>query len=133
MYVSVVIWKTTYLDALVTLGALILVFPIGQQNVKLVGVFGYTEWDQSITQGKTPELIKHVTKLLVIRNLAKLSKTSQRFDAIARSRITSERTRDQSYTLSALGNAQTGAFFTGDPEIDHVLAYFQRPPSLGAA
>lgn len=42
----------------------------------------------------------------------------------------SERTRDQGYNLDPL-RAQ-GAF-TGDPEVDAIIASFQRPPQLGAA
>lgn len=114
-------------------GAHQLVFPRGQRNVRVVGVFGYTDYDSAITSGKTPELIKHVTKLLVLRNLAPLADTSARFDALVRHRLTSERTRDQSYTIAPLGNQGGGALFTGDPEIDHVLSFYQRPPGMGAA
>lgn len=107
-------------------------FPLGQQNIEVKGVFGYTDPDGPNTQGKTPDLIKHVTKLIVIKELAKMSRTAARFDARARMRLTSERTRDQAYTLEPLG-ALRGALFTGDPEIDNILAYFSRPPALGAA
>lgn len=109
-----------------------LVFPVGQQNVTITGVFGYTDPDGTNTQGKTPELIKHVTKLIVFKELARMSNTSARFDARARHRLTSERTRDQAYTLEPLGTLR-GAFFTGDPEIDNILAHYMRPPALGAA
>jgi hypothetical protein len=106
-----------------------LVWPRGQQNVTVRGAFGYTEPDGSPT-GRTPELIRHVTKLLVMRELPRLADVDQREDAQRRWRITSERTRDQAYTLEAL--RLTGAF-TGDPEIDNVLVAFVRPPDLGAA
>ncbi len=107
-----------------------LVFPRGQRNVTITGVFGYTDPDGTAT-GKTPDLIVHVTKLLVMRELDKMSKTAARFDRHARHRLTSERTRDQAYTLEGLGTAK--GYFTGDPEIDNILAYYQRPPALGAA
>jgi len=107
-----------------------LVFPPGQQNVTITGVFGYTDPDSS-AQGKTPDLIKHVTKLLVMREIDKIARTASRFDRHVRHRLTSERTRDQAYTLDPLGTAR--GFFTGDPEIDNLLAYFMRPPALGAA
>ncbi len=106
-------------------------FPVGQLNVEVTGVFGYTDPDGTNTQGKTPDLIKHVTKLIVFKELAKMQKATSRFDARARFRLTSERTRDQAYTLEGLGSLR-GAGFTGDPEIDNVLAYFSRPPAMGA-
>lgn len=107
-----------------------LVFPPGQQNVSVTGVFGYTEFDGSST-GKTPDLIRHACKLLVFREIDRMSKTAARFDRHVRQRLTSERTRDQAYTLEPLGSAK--GFFTGDPEIDNILAIFLRPPAFGAA
>lgn len=106
-----------------------LAWPRGQQNVEVRGVFGYTEPDGSAT-GRTPELIRHVTKLLVLRELPLLADLDRREDAQRRWRLTSERTRDQAYTLEAL--RLTGAF-TGDPEIDNVLVAFVRPADFGAA
>ena len=105
------------------------VWPRGAQNVTVRGVFGYTEPDGSPT-GRTPELIRHVTKLLVMRELPRIADLDRREDLQKRWRLTSERTRDQSYTLEAL--KLTGEF-TGDPEIDGILAAFVRPPDLGAA
>lgn len=109
-----------------------LVFPEGQQNVTITGVFGYTDYDGANVQGKTPELIKHATKLIVIRELDRMTQIGARFDAQNRHRLTSERTRDQAYTLEALGNLR-GYSFTGDPQIDNILANYLRPPALGAA
>jgi hypothetical protein len=105
------------------------IWPRGQQNITVRGVFGYTEPDGSPT-GKTPALIRHATKLLVMRELPLLGNTDQREDAQRRYRLTSERTRDQSYTLEAL---QLHGAFTGDPEIDNILVAFVRPPDFGAA
>jgi len=106
-----------------------LVWPVGQQNVTVQGTFGYTEPDGSPT-GRTPELIRHVAKLLVMRELPRLSDRDRREDAAKRWRIASETTRDQSYSLQAL--ALQGEF-TGDPEVDGILGGFMRPPALGAA
>lgn len=108
-------------------------FSHGSQNIRVSGVFGYTDPDGT-PFGTTPLLIKHVTKLLVLRNLAKLGNVSSRFDALVRARLTSERTRDQSYTISALGtaNVPSGLGFTGDPEIDNILAMFRRPFGMAA-
>lgn len=106
-----------------------LVWPKGTQNVTVRGVFGYTEPDGS-PSGRTPALIRHVTKLLVMRELPPLGSIDKREDAQRRFRLTSERTRDQSYTLEAL---QLHGSFTGDPEIDNILVAFQRPADFGAA
>ena len=93
------------------------------------GVFGYTDPDGSGV-GHTPELIRHVTKLLVLREIPTMTDTSLREERQKRWRIVSERTRDQGYNLDPL-RAHGG--FTGDPEIDAILAAYQRPPQLGAA
>lgn len=106
-----------------------IVWPRGAQNVTVRGVFGYTEPDGSLV-GRTPTLIRHATKLLVMRELAPLGSVDKREDAQRRFRLTSERTRDQSYTLEAL---QLHGSFTGDPEIDNILVAFQRPADFGAA
>ncbi|TBR17486.1 MAG: hypothetical protein EPO57_09150 [Chitinophagaceae bacterium] len=66
-----------------------------------------------------------------MRELYKMADVGRRNDAMNRNRLTSERTRDQAYTLEGLGTLR-GAFLTGDPEIDHILASFMRPPALGA-
>jgi hypothetical protein len=104
-------------------------WPRGQQNVEVRGVFGYTEPDGSLV-GRTPELIRHVTKLLVMRELPRMTDVDRREDAQRRWRLTSERTRDQSYTLEAL---RLHGDFTGDPEIDNILVGFVRPADFGAA
>lgn len=106
-----------------------LVWPKGQQNVTVQGVFGYTEPDGSPT-GRTPELIRRAAALLVMRELPLLGNVDAREDAQRRYRLTSERTRDQSYTLEAL---RVQGAFTGDPEIDNILQAFQRPSDFGAA
>jgi hypothetical protein len=111
------------------LGLSSLVWPRGQQNVTVQGIFGYTEPDGSPT-GRTPELIRHATKLLVLRELPLLADIDAREDAQKRYRLTSERTRDQSYTLEAL---RLHGAFTGDPAIDNILVAFARPPDFGAA
>jgi hypothetical protein len=109
------------------LGAL--VWLPGVQNVIINGVFGYTDPDGSPT-GRTPDLIRHVTKLLVMRELPTMADFAWREDRRERWRLTAERTRDQSYNLDAL---RAQGIFTGDPEIDALLVSFQRPPQLGAA
>lgn len=97
----------------------------GSQNISVAGLFGYTDADGSPT-GETPELIRKVTRLLVVRNVAPMT-SSSRFDALNKHRLTGERTREQSYTM---GDARVGAF-TGDVEIDDLLESFLAPPQMG--
>lgn len=107
-------------------------FPRGRQNVVVSGIFGYTDPDGSSTGG-TPELIRHACKLMVMRELAQLADRSGRADAQNAWRLTSERTRDQAYTLADPASLKrTGALFTGDPDIDTLLSAFIRPPDMGA-
>lgn len=106
-----------------------LIFPRGQQNIYVNGVFGYTEADGT-PMGGCPALLRRVCQLLVFRDYAKLSQKDSREDAQRRHRIISESTRDQSYSLSP---SQLGGAITGDPEIDQLLVSFVRPPAIGAA
>jgi len=106
-----------------------LVWLPGVQNVVIDGVFGYTDPDGSPT-GKTPELIRHVTKLLVLREMPRMTDVTRREEKQKRWRLVSERTRDQGYNLEAL---KLHGSFTGDPEIDNILVSYMRPPDLGGA
>jgi hypothetical protein len=106
-----------------------LVWLPGVQNVVIEGVFGFTDPDGS-PSGKTPELICHVTKLLVLREIPKITDVTRREERQKRWRLTSERTRDQLYTLEAL---KLHGSFTGDPDIDSILVSYVRHPDFGAA
>jgi len=106
-----------------------LTFPVGVQNTKIVGVFGYTEDTHNGSPwGDTPTLIRHVTKLLAIRNLPTLK--SQCRDDNERWRIIETKVRDQSIKMA---QPLKWGRYTGDPEIDQILVMFMRPPALGAA
>lgn len=107
-------------------------FPQGSQNVLVSGVFGYTEPDGS-PYGRTPVDIELATQMLVVRNLAKLADVSGRQEAALASRVTEMRTRDQSISYSSAGgnNGRLGRF-TGDPEIDAIIAQYVRPPTMAA-
>lgn len=113
-------------------------FPVGRQNIQVEGIFGYTEPDGT-PHGRTPLLIEHATKLMVIRELALMSDTDARADTINRQRITMQKTRDQSISYGAAsshaGTYSAGGLgrMTGDPEIDAILERFTRPTHLGAA
>jgi hypothetical protein len=112
-----------------SLGLGSLVWLHGAQNVVVDGLFGYTDPDGT-PLGRTPELIRHLTKLLVLREAATMADVTRRQDRQQRWRIVSERTRDQGYNLDPI---RFGGGFTGDPEVDALIASFQRPPQLGAA
>jgi len=104
------------------------VFPKGTGNVEAAGVWGYTE-DDGTAQGRTPIEIRRACMLLVLRWLSPLGMDDS--EARNRWRIIEERTRDQSYKLDRVSGA--GSTFTGDPDIDSIVARYRRPPGLGAA
>ena len=112
-----------------SLGLGSLVWLRGPQNVVVDGLFGYTDPDGSAV-GSTPDLIRHVTKLIVLRELPAMTDVTRREERQSRWRIVSERTRDQGYNLDPL---RFQGALTGDPALDAVLVAFQRPPQLGAA
>lgn len=114
-------------------------FPRGQQNVHLDGVFGFTEPDGSPT-GRTPALIKLAAMLLVRRHMVGggIGAGGGAAGGSAHA-VTSEKTRDQSVSYAAPGSVGSGragsvllGAFTGDPEIDTLLAAFMRQVSMGA-
>lgn len=102
-------------------------FPRGSANVEAVGTWGYLEADAA-GQPITPPAIRRACMLIVLRHLAPLGSPDS-VDARLRSRLLSEQTRDQSYTLGA----PEAAPFTGDDEIDRILLRYRRPFGLGAA
>ena len=110
-------------------------WPEGTQNVELDGVFGYTDFDSGDPQGKTPDLISQATCLIVLRLLTPaFSEPDKRSDILNAWRVTEYKTRDQTIKYANpkdLGSRGVGAF-TGDPEIDSILAAYTRPPMFGA-
>ncbi len=108
-------------------------FPDGQQNIHVTGVFGYTDPNGRDRIGVTPQLIEQATSLLVMRNTAKLSKSDERWEQARRHLETERRTRDQQtkWDVPSSRGAAFGAF-TGDPEIDTILARFTKPVPLAA-
>ncbi len=103
--------------------------PRGHQNVRVSGLFGYTEPDGSLA-GRTPRLIREVCMRLVARELPRLADVGAREDARQRHRLLQEKTREQSYSLDK--RLHRGGL-TGDPDIDDILVQFMRPVGLGAA
>lgn len=104
------------------------VFPRATGNVEAEGLWGYTESDGT-PEGRTPLEIRRACMLFVLRLLHPLAGSAST-DARNRWRIIEERTRDQSYRLD--GVRETGPF-TGDPELDSILARYRRPLGMGAA
>jgi hypothetical protein len=104
------------------------VFPKGPGNVEATGIWGYTENDGT-PHGRTPLEIRRACMLLVLRWLSPLAEGDT--EARSRWRIIEERTRDQSYKLDRVSGG--GSTFTGDPDIDGIVARYRRPPGLGAA
>lgn len=107
-------------------------FGRGVKNVRVTGVFGYTDASPN-PWGVTPLDIERVAIMLVIRDAAKLRNTDAREDARWRGRITGERTRDQSYTVDSAKDLGHAVSITGDPEVDQILMAFRAPPLMGAA
>lgn len=108
-------------------------FPFGQQNVILQGVFGYTEDDGSPVGG-TPLLIRRAATMLASLLSAP---AAQQVGSVSASRgpIVKERTRDQEVQYAkpdSLGGAQPGPF-TGDAAIDNLILPFVKPVRIGAA
>ena len=123
-------------------------FPRGRKNVKLVGLFGYTELglgdavgqtavDSQIplSLGQTPELIKRACVLLTATLMYTLASGKGSGGSIA-SRIVEEETKDQRYKAQGKTATQLdGQGLFGDEfglsEVDALLAGFTAPLSAG--
>jgi hypothetical protein len=107
------------------------VFPVGQQNIKVTGVFGYTDYDGS-PNGSTPVLIEQVCKMLVMRMLQPMYTADPTSEAVVGHRVIEMKTRDQ--TIKLAGPEKTWAAgswpYTGDPAIDQIIMSFRAPPRL---
>lgn len=104
------------------------------QNVRVTGTFGFTDPDGTAT-GKTPDLIKWACMRLAIKELPGMA--SEEWDELhERSRVTTEKTRDQSITIAKPYSYETGSggqpgsgVLTGDHLVDYVLSMYRRPPA----
>jgi hypothetical protein len=104
-------------------------FPQSAQNVRVQGLFGYTDPDGS-PLGRMPTGIRKALLLLVMRNLPSLACETEGFDARFVNRVTSMETRDQKIHFASKGLGEGG--FTGDIEIDNLLSLYARPIRLYA-
>lgn len=100
-------------------------WPKGRQNVSIEGIWGFV--DKKGTNYMTPAMIKQVAKRLVIREIPVLG-DSEGQEERKRVRIVSETTDGHSYTLARLTSTLE---FTGDPDIDEVLALYRAPIAVG--
>lgn len=118
-------------------------WPRGTQNVYLDGYFGHTELGPDdavgeasggnqfpLSYGRTPALIKRAALLLTVQFMWGLA-SGRGAEIIAASRIVSETTRDQSYSLQPLSAADAEFGITGSAEVDSILALFAPPFSAG--
>lgn len=103
-------------------------FPRGRQNVVVRGVFGYTD-PNGTAAGQTPILIQEATKRMAIRSLPKMAKTVNNATA---GTIWKQQTRQQRVEYGEPSKMAIQGAFTGDPEIDQIIASYRRPPTLGA-
>ena len=112
-------------------------FPAGRLNLKVEGIFGFTELDPDdsvgetsqgsqvpLAYGRTPDLIKQATMLLVLRDMPLLLDFGFREELRGRWSLTSEKTADQSYTRANPGAIGQAGAWTGDPQIDSLLAVY---------
>lgn len=101
----------------------------------VMGVWGYTDPDGS-PMGKTPDRVRRAAMLLVQRESEPMG-GGGRDDSALQRRITMERTGQQTVmystpTAALQGTPMQGAF-TGDPDIDMLLASLIKPAAMGAA
>lgn len=100
-------------------------------------VFGFPSGVIGFPEGVTPIKIRRACLLMVFRDLEPLGERGDRWYQNQGHRITKLKTRDQEIGLSANGSSggglthQTTGFFTGDPEIDNIIAMYVRPPEVG--
>lgn len=108
------------------------IWPSGDLNIWITGVFGYTDPQPSLAVpgtgvGRTPEELSDVVMTLIVRELQDPTYTSLGIHYPGS--ITRQETRDQK---AAYSGGATGAFagITGDPLLDAVLMRFLPPPNL---
>lgn len=98
------------------------------------GVFGYTDIVYGGPAfGVTPGKITEATMRIAFMNLPKLMDPDEAEEGFARrhgSLIRSESTGAQSYSMGAVEGGNPA--WTGDPDIDKILAHYKRPIAMGS-
>ena len=107
------------------------VFYEGKQNIRVSGVFGFTDNDGTST-GKTPDLIARATRMIAAQNIAPLSDSDALFDAASTNNLKRLKTRDQEieYQVRKGVGGLTEGPFTGDSRIDSLLLMYMRPMDM---
>lgn len=105
-------------------------WPYGEENVVVVGTFGYTKADGATA----PADIREACLRLAVRNLPRLTDAAGQAER-ERGRVSRETTDGHSYELGGVQAGTAGSWraggITGDPTIDVLLAQYRRP-SKGA-
>lgn len=109
-------------------GSAFLQFPVGRQNITVDGTFGYTDYDGTAL-GTTPLLVCEVCKRMVIRLLPLKIKQALTGSGAIWKMVT----RDQRVEFGEPTRLAIQGAFTGDPEIDQILAGLRRPAHIGVA
>jgi hypothetical protein len=118
-------------------------FNRGRKTLKLWGVFGYTEIGAGdlvgetaagsqipLSYGSTPLDIHRACMLLVADHLGTLATGGN--EASLASRVLSQKTMDQSYTLQAKAAAEAVYGMTGNDEADAILMRYPPPLPIGS-
>lgn len=105
-------------------------WPRGRQNISVEGSFGYT--DPPGPPGTTPEDIKRACLLLVVQDLPKLGDLDARLENFLRTRLISEKTRDQSQAYGTPRSSGARGYLTGNEEIDQLLEHYMAPLAIGS-
>jgi hypothetical protein len=105
-------------------------FPRGNMNIKVTGVFGYTDSDGG-PFGRVPAILEEVTEALAKRRLGLGANAKADPFAGHPGRIKSAKTRSQavSFDTSLSGKAT----ITGNPRLDEALQAMSRPYHVGVA
>lgn len=118
-------------------------FDAAHRNIVATGIFGFTELEPFDTPGETapgsqiplsygvtPPLIKRACLLLTLRLMWPLA--SGRGDEFRRrNNVTSESTRDQSYSLAGPSTEDASWGISGDVEVDNILMQYAAPMACG--
>lgn len=118
-------------------------FTRGRHILRLWGVWGFTElgpddlWGETaegnnipLSYGSTPEEIRYACMMLASGYLATLASGGD--ESSLRSRLLSEKTRDQSYTLVDVSEEEASFGITGNNQVDNILMRYAAPLRVGA-
>ncbi len=106
-------------------------WPLGSQNIRLTGKWGYTDPDGT-AEGRVPDLIRRATALLVTDRA--IPATDQDAGELSRRRrLIKEKTRDQEYQLAPpTTTTPLGSGGTDIAEVDQILLMYMAPPVIRA-